>query len=104
MERTTFETSRALEFFSEKELSMQLGVSRDRWIPAIVKEMLDNGLDACETAGTLPEVTVEIGPDFVTISDTRKLRVTDGQGLRGQIRRLNEPIRGFVRFEGYSGR
>ena len=51
LERTTFETNRELEFFSEKELSMQIGHGRDLWPVALTKELIDNALDACETAG-----------------------------------------------------
>ena len=49
--RQTFKQNRTLEFFSEKELSMQLGHSRRFWPIAILKELIDNSLDACETAG-----------------------------------------------------
>jgi hypothetical protein len=45
--RTTFETSRLLEFFTDRELSMQIGASRSTWPLALVKELLDNALDAC---------------------------------------------------------
>ena len=31
LKRTTFETSRLLEFFTEKELQMQIGHPRERW-------------------------------------------------------------------------
>src|SRR6516165_526707 len=56
--RTTFRTSRTLEFFSERELTMQLGVSRDFWARAILKELLDNALDACEQTDHPPVITV----------------------------------------------
>ena len=56
--RTTFTTSRTLEFFSERELTMQLGVSRDRWALAILKELLDNALDASEQTDRPPVITV----------------------------------------------
>ena len=55
--RTTFAMSRALEFFTERELQMQIGFPRWQWLTALTKELLDNGLDACETAGVAPDLT-----------------------------------------------
>jgi len=69
LQRSTFETSRLMEFFTAKELSMQIGHGRDWWPLALVKELVDNGLDACETAGVPPEVTVMVEDDAVSISD-----------------------------------
>ncbi|MBD3343290.1 MAG: hypothetical protein GF353_29610, partial [Candidatus Lokiarchaeota archaeon] len=50
LNRTTFETSREMEFFTEKELRMQIGFSKEKWPVALVKELVDNSLDACESA------------------------------------------------------
>ena len=63
LHRTAFTTSRALEFFTEKELAMQLGFAANFWPIALLKELLDNALDACETAGVAPEITVGGAPD-----------------------------------------
>src|SRR5262245_19928264 len=68
-ERTTFQTSRLLEFFSEKELAMQIGHHRQQWPMALLKELMDNALDACETAGIAPEVTVTIERDAFSVQD-----------------------------------
>src|SRR5262245_24008166 len=46
--RTTFATSRLLDFASEKELIAQTGHDVDDWPLVIVKELVDNALDACE--------------------------------------------------------
>ena len=78
MNRTTFETNRALEFFSEKELSMQLGHYRGRWLLAIIKELIDNSLDACETKGGKPEISVEVSDESLTVTDT-------GPGLSEEV-------------------
>ena len=67
--RTTFTVSRALEFFSEKELQLQIGHGRERWPLALVKELIDNSLDACESAGTLPDITVTVRPNVVSVRD-----------------------------------
>ena len=69
LERTTFQTSRLLEFFSPKELQMQIGSSQEQWPLALLKELIDNGLDACETSGIAPEITVTIDQDAVSVRD-----------------------------------
>ena len=46
--RKTFVTSRAMDFFSEKELVTQTGHSVDEWPLVFLKETIDNALDACE--------------------------------------------------------
>ena len=75
-ERTTFQTSRLLEFFSEKELQMQIGFAKEQWPIALLKELLDNPLDACETAGMLPDIAITLGPEARSIRD-------HGPGLPG---------------------
>ncbi|MCL0060658.1 ATP-binding protein [Dehalococcoidia bacterium] len=60
LQRTMFETSRVLEYFTERELSYQTGHSRDAWPQVILKELMDNALDACENASVDPEIKVEL--------------------------------------------
>src|SRR5262249_28369663 len=69
LQRTTFETSRLLEYFSEKELSMQLGHGRDLWRLVLAKELIDNGLDACESAGILPEIRLYLSDNGYAVRD-----------------------------------
>jgi DNA topoisomerase VI subunit B len=69
LDRTTFTTSRLLEFFTEKELSLQIGRGPGMWPIALLKELIDNALDACETAGTPPAVEVTVGPDAFSVRD-----------------------------------
>ena len=69
LERTTFSTSRLLEFFTEKELTMQMGHSKDWWPIATIKELIDNALDACEIAGIQPHIEIAIGDDNFSVSD-----------------------------------
>src|SRR5262245_14395691 len=78
LQRTAFTTSRALEFFSEKELTMQLGFASDFWPIPLLKELLDNALDACETAGVAPAILVEVTPQTLTVRD-------NGPGLPRQV-------------------
>ena len=49
--RTVFQTSRVLEFFTDKELTMQIGFPRQQWPLALLKELLDNALDAARWQG-----------------------------------------------------
>ena len=70
--RTAFETSRLMEFFSEKELTLQIGLTRDLWAQALLKELIDNSLDACETFGIGPIINVQCDtgdPDFMSVTD-----------------------------------
>lgn len=67
--RETFELSRALEFFTEKELTAQIGFSKPDWPVALLKELLDNTLDACESANIPPVITVELHDDALVVAD-----------------------------------
>lgn len=80
LNREYLTTSRSLEFFSKKELSMQLGESdSDVWPIAIIKELIDNSLDACESASTLPVIELETDyENFVSVQD-------NGPGLPEEV-------------------
>lgn len=67
--RETFSTSRLMEFFTEKELQMQIGHAPRLWPLALVKELVDNALDACEGAGVLPCIGIDVAADAVTVAD-----------------------------------
>jgi DNA topoisomerase VI subunit B len=70
LNRQTFTTSRELEYFTEKELVTQTGYSRQEWFPRVVlKELVDNALDAAEGAGVAPAVTITLDETALTISD-----------------------------------
>ena len=69
LRRTTFATKRVMEFFAEKELNMQLGHSRAMWPIALLKELLDNAIDAAELAGIAPEITVTLTLDGFSVDD-----------------------------------
>jgi DNA topoisomerase VI subunit B len=69
LKRMTFEQSRLLEFFSEKELQMQIGHPKQAWPVALVKELIDNSLDACETANLSPDIEVIVEKDSISVKD-----------------------------------
>ena len=67
--RTTFSTSRLLDFASVKELTAQTGHEDGEWPLVIVKELLDNALDACEEAGIAPVITIEVNDGGIPVRD-----------------------------------
>ncbi|MGO9056945.1 MAG: ATP-binding protein [Candidatus Binataceae bacterium] len=69
LNRTAFTTDRALEFFTESELTTQIGYGRELWPVVLVKELIDNALDACETTGTAPVITVKLEADSIVVTD-----------------------------------
>ena len=69
LNRTIFETSRAAEYFSIRELQMQTGQPLKNFAEVVLKELGDNGLDSAETAGVPPELDISIsGSDEFSIS------------------------------------
>jgi DNA topoisomerase VI subunit B len=74
LQRSAFTTSRSMEFFTQKELTMQIGHPRQLWALALLKELIDNALDACEAAGIAPQISITLEADMVSIRD-------NGQGL-----------------------
>ena len=69
LERTTFITSRVMDFFSERELVTQTGHGRHEWPLVFVKEMVDNALDACDEAAVPPVVEIACDPSGITVAD-----------------------------------
>lgn len=69
LERTTFRTSREMDFFSEKELVTQTGHGVDEWPLVIVKELVDNCLDACEEADISPIVEIVADASGISVKD-----------------------------------
>lgn len=69
LNRETFRTSRLLDFLSEKELTAQIGHPRSAWPLVLVKELVDNSMDACEEVNVAPEITITVDKDGVTVTD-----------------------------------
>lgn len=67
--REIFTTERQLEFFSENELSVQIGYSKPYWGIILLKELIDNALDACESKNILPEITINLDSESFSIQD-----------------------------------
>jgi hypothetical protein len=60
IERVAFATSRLAEYCNEKELVAQTGHESYRWPLVVIKELIDNSIDACEEAGVAPVIKVTI--------------------------------------------
>jgi len=60
---------RAREFFEPDELVVATGVDRDRFSEVLIKELVDNALDAAESLAE-PAVEIGAGRDHLTVSDT----------------------------------
>ncbi len=82
LERTAFETSRAAEYFDARQLSTLTGVPASEFASVCLKELVDNALDACETAGVAPEIDVEVqdeqGEIHLAVSD-------NGAGIPAEV-------------------
>jgi DNA topoisomerase-6 subunit B len=88
LNRETFRTNRTMEFFTMKELAMQIGYEKSQWPIVLVKELIDNALDACEQAGVTPSLTVTVEADAVTVQD-------NGPGLPAKV--LHESLDYMIR-------
>ena len=83
LERATFSTSRLLEFCSERELINVTGRDRAEWPCVVLKELIDNGLDACEEAGVAPKIRVKVdaeGIEHGTPPSANRFTGSVGQG------------------------
>ncbi len=69
LERASFETSRELEYFSEKELCAQIVHDQSFWPVPILRELIDNALDAAELAGVPPVIEITTTDDRITVTD-----------------------------------
>lgn len=73
LERITAEISRAAEYFSVRELQAQTGRPASEFAVVVLKELADNALDAAETAGIAPEITMDVakvgGVYQITVAD-----------------------------------
>jgi DNA topoisomerase VI subunit B len=69
LNRETFTTSRLLDFCSRTELVAQVGHAEADWPLVVLKELLDNAVDACEDAGTPPAVRVTVDAQGITVAD-----------------------------------
>jgi DNA topoisomerase VI subunit B len=67
--RVAFKVSRLMEFCTARELENQTGHSLVEWPLVVIKELLDNALDACEEAEVAPEIAVRVEPCAIIVED-----------------------------------
>jgi DNA topoisomerase VI subunit B len=78
LQRTAFRTSRLLDFCNQKELIAQTGHPPADWPLVVLKELVDNALDACEEHNVAPAVTVTVNNDGISVED-------NGPGLPPEV-------------------
>jgi Histidine kinase-, DNA gyrase B-, and HSP90-like ATPase len=79
LERVAFKTSRLAEFCGQRELVAQTGHAIEDWPLVILKELVDNALDAAEEAGIAPEIDINVS------TATGKITIADnGPGIPSQ--------------------
>jgi len=69
LERTTFTTSRSMDFFTAKELVTQTGHDQSEWPQVFLKETIDNSLDACEESDLSPVIDIAADECGITVAD-----------------------------------
>jgi DNA topoisomerase VI subunit B len=67
--RVAFRVSRLMEFCTKRELQNQTGHSVYDWPLVVLKELMDNALDACEEAEVAPVISIAVKPGSITIRD-----------------------------------
>jgi DNA topoisomerase VI subunit B len=74
LKRITAKTKLGAGYFNAKELTRMTGQPPRRFAAVVLKELLDNALDACENARVAPEIAVDIdrreaGTIVIEVSD-----------------------------------
>ena len=67
--RVAFTVSRLMEFCTVRELQNQTAHSYYEWPLVILKELMDNALDACEEVGIAPVISLAVKEGLITIRD-----------------------------------
>ena len=78
LNRQTFTTLRAMEYFTEKELVLQTGHAIKFWPSVLLKELVDNALDAAEDAIIPPTIEVTLSEDGLAVAD-------NGPGIAAKV-------------------
>jgi anti-sigma regulatory factor (Ser/Thr protein kinase) len=78
LRRVAFRTSRILDVVGQRELTAQLGHRVESWPLVVLKELLDNALDAAEEAEIVPLIAIDVS----TAPGAAMIRVVDnGPGI-----------------------
>jgi hypothetical protein len=68
--RVAFRVSRLMEFCTRRELQNQTGHAVLDWPLVVLKELMDNALDACEEAEIAPVISIAAKPGAIVQTDT----------------------------------
>jgi sensor histidine kinase regulating citrate/malate metabolism len=84
LHREAFEVSRSLDFCNKKQLTVETGHPPEEWPLVILKELLDNSLDAAEEAGVAPEINVQVSTEM--LGEAGEIVITDnGPGIPPKV-------------------
>ena len=67
--RVAFRVSRLMEFCTRRELQNQTGHGVGEWPLVVLKELMDNALDACEEAEVAPVISIAVEPGSIVVED-----------------------------------
>jgi hypothetical protein len=67
--RVPFTVSRLMEFCTQRELVNQTGHDVYEWPLVVLKELVDNALDACEEAEIAPVISISVRDNSIIITD-----------------------------------
>jgi DNA topoisomerase VI subunit B len=67
--RVPFTVSRLMEFCTRRELVNQTGHEEDKWPLVVLKELVDNSIDACEEAEIAPVISIAVKGDTIVVKD-----------------------------------
>lgn len=86
LHREVFSISRKSAFFEVEELQVQTGVHRQYFGHVVVKELMDNALDAAESQTARPEVTLEVIDHLIDGTAYYTITVEDnGAGIPPEV-------------------
>jgi Histidine kinase-, DNA gyrase B-, and HSP90-like ATPase len=69
LKRVPFTVSRLMEFCTRRELVNQTGHDISEWPEVVLKELIDNSLDACEEAEIPPVISIAVNDGSIIIED-----------------------------------
>ena len=82
---------------------MQIGLPRQDWAEALIKELIDNALDAAESIGVPPCIQVHADPHLISVQDNGPgLPLATLDGVRDYSKRVSDkayyvsPSRGML--------
>ena len=67
--RVAFRVSRLMEFCTRRELQNQTGHGVEQWPLVVLKELVDNALDACEEAEVPPVISITVERGSIVVED-----------------------------------